>query len=237
MRRWSALGSLLLVVVVAACGSETPSPSGGATRSTAPAPSGGPEITPEPTPIAAGAGADAVFDPIVLKGKGDKTIAFEIPDDAVGLAALSHPGRGVFEVHAVDETGADTQTLVKVSGKYKGVVLFDLVDHSAGFKVHAKGPWVITVQPIASAAAWDGTSTLKGKGDTMVRLTTPSADGATVAMRSTGKSRFTLRAHSADDDVQLFSGVGPVKGQVKLPAETTLIEIRAGGAWSIAPGS
>ena len=237
MRRWSALGSLLLVVVVAACGSETPSPSGGATRTSVPAPSSGTQSTPEPTPILAGAGADAVFDPIVLKGKGDKTVPFAIPDDAVGLAALSHPVGGAFEVQAVDETGADTQTLVKVNGKYQGVVLFDLVDHSVAFKVHAKGPWAITVQPIAGAAAWDGTSTLKGKGDTMVRLTAPSADGATVAMRSTGKSRFTLRAHSADDDALLFTGKGPVKGQVKLPDGTTLLEIRAGGAWSIAPGS
>ncbi len=236
MKRWSALGSLVLVLLVAACGSETPSPSG-ATGSARPGPTSGTASTPEPTPILAGAGEPTLFDPITLKGKGDKTVSFEIPDDAVGIAALSHPGGGVFDVRALDETGAETGTLAKVNGKYKGVVLFDLDAHSVAFKVHAKGPWSIAVQPVTGATTWDGTSTLKGKGDALVRLAAPSADGDTVAMRSTGKTRFVLRAHSDEDDVELFNGRGPVKGQVKLPVETTLLEIRAAGAWSIGPGS
>jgi hypothetical protein len=232
MIRRLLVAPLLVALLVAACGSESPSPSGGTTRTSAPA-SGAPGPTPTPSPIAAGAGAFGEFEPIVLKGKGNKTVEFEIPEDAISLAAMSHPGKGAFQVQALGEDGTVTQSLVKTSGKYSGVVLFDLLDHSVAFKVTAKGPWKITVQPTELGTAWDGTGTLKGKGDAVVLLSPPSEADATLDVRSSSKNRFTIRAHSADEEVYLVNQKGPFKGRLKLPEETLMLEIRAKGNWTL----
>ena len=119
MNRRLLVAPLLVALLVAACGSESPSPSGGTTRTPSPV-SGEAGPTPSPSPIAAGAGAFGEFEPIVLKGKGNKTVEFEIPEDAISLAALSHPGKGAFQVEALGADGKVTQTLVKTSGKYAG---------------------------------------------------------------------------------------------------------------------
>lgn len=234
MNRRLLVAPLLVALLVAACGSESPSPSGATTRTPSPV-SGEAGPTPSPTPIAAGAGAFGEFEPIALKGKGNKTVEFEIPEDAISLAALSHPGKGAFQVEALGADGKVTQTLVKTSGKYAGVVLFDLLDHSVAFKVTAKGPWKITVQPTEAGTAWDGTGTLKGKGDAVVLLSTPSEAKAKLDVRSSGKARFAIRAHNADEEVYLVDQKGAFKGSLELPEETQMLEIRAKGAWSLAP--
>ena len=126
---------MLVALLVAACGSDVALAVGQHDADPVAGLRAPPGRTPARPPIAAGAGAFGEFEPIVLKGKGNKTVEFEIPEDAISLAALSHPGKGAFQVEALDADGKVTQTLVKTSGKYAGVVLFDLLDHSVAFKV------------------------------------------------------------------------------------------------------
>ncbi len=231
MKRW-----LLAVVLVAACGAPPASGSipSGATAGPTTAVGSNPAATPSGSAAPAFVGE---FAPVPLKGKGDKTVTFDIPEDAIGLASLSHPGAGQFDVRSVDEDGRETQVLVKTTGPYKGVVLFDLVDHSVAFKVSADGAWKITVKPTETAPAWDGTSTLKGKTDTVVGLATPSAAGDAIAIAYSGKGRFAVRAHTPEDETYLVDQTGRYKGTKKLPEGTNLLEIRAKGTWSIKPVS
>jgi hypothetical protein len=220
--------------LVAACGSTPPSPSG------TPRPAG----TPNPAASNAAPGPSASagpafigeFAPIELKGKGNKDVTFDIPEDSIAIAALSHPAKGAFTVTGYDEDGTVTQQLVKVNGKYAGTVLFDLVAHSAGFKVQAKGPWKITIKPAEAAKTWDGSKAAKGKGDQVLALTTPTADGTKLLLNASGATPYLVRAHSPDDDVSLLTGTGPAKVTKALPEGTNLLEIVGRGAWQLALG-
>lgn len=221
---------LVIALLVAACGSTTPSPSGAPRGSTAPAAS-----TPADTTVAspkAGPAYVGDYAPIVLKGKGNKTVPFDIPEDSIAIALLSHPGGGKFEVAALGEDGTQNQQLVKLNGKYKGTVLFDLVDHSTAFKVTAKGPWTITVKPSDAASVWNVAKPLKGKGDAVVVLSTPSQDKDTLTFKISGPGAYTVRAHSPDDDVSLLNGTAPAKATKALPEGTEILEIRSTGSWT-----
>lgn len=239
MKRPSVIrrGSPLLVaaLLVAACGSSTPSPSG----SQRPSASG--PVASNAAPQASGeASAPAFvgeFAPIELKGKGNKDVRFDIPEDAIAIATLSHPGKGGFAVAAYDEDGTLTQQLVRVNGKYAGTVLFDLVDHSQSFKVQAKGPWTIVIKPAEAAKPWDGQKATKGKGDQVLRLTTPSVDGTNLMLKAGGRGAYLVRAHSPDDDVDLMSGTSPARVTKALPEGTDLLEIVGRGAWQLALGT
>ncbi len=227
----------VIALVLAACGSSTPSatPSGGVPASIAPATSSASAAPVNASPeVSSGSGAE--FEPIAFKGKGDQVITFDIPDDAIAIASLSHPGTGPFEVTAYGEDGKPTQRIIKTTGKYAGTRLFDLVDHSVSFKVAAKGPWKITVKSTDSAKVWDQVKPLKGKGDAVVLLPAPSVDGDTLAVKTTGKSRFALRAHSADDEVYIIDSAGPIKVEKDLPEGTQLLEISTKAPWTLTKG-
>lgn len=229
---------VVVALLVAACGGAPGSPSiaPGATSGSV-TPDGSASSSSGTAVASAAPEVEGEFAAVSMKGKGDKAVPFEIPEDAIGLAVLSHPGRGRFEVRALDEEGKVTQILVKTTGKYKGVVLFDLVEHSVAFEVSAVGSWKITVKPTDTATAWDGTSTLKGKGDAVVRLTTPSEADAKVAIAYSGKRRFAVRAHTFDDEIWLVDQTGKYKAQNSLPEETVLLEIKATGSWSVKPSA
>ena len=66
-------------------------------------------------------------------------------------------------------------------------------------------------------------------------LSTPSEAKAKLDVRSSGKSRFMIRAHNADEEIYLVNQKGAFKGSVELPEETQMLEIRAKGAWSMTP--
>src|SRR5262249_38241236 len=173
------------------------------------------------------------FAPIEIKGKGNKDVTFEIPEDAIAIASMSHPAKGAFNVAAYDEDGDLTQQLVKVNGKYAGTVLFDLKDHSVAFKVQAKGPWKIVVKPAEAAKPWDGAKATKGKGDQVLRLTTPAADGTNLLLKTSGTLPYVVRAHSPDDDIDLMTGTSPAKITKALPVGTDLLEIVGRGPWQV----
>jgi hypothetical protein len=220
---------------VAACGSTPPSSSPttrpAATGPVAPASSGGaPEASAEAGPEFVGA-----FAPITLKGKGDMEQAtFEIPEDAIAIATLSHPSKGPFIVTAYDEDGVVTKQLVKTNGKYGGTVLFDLQDHSVYFRVQSKGSWKITIKPAEAAKAWDGAKATKGKGDQVLRLTNPTVAGIDLQLKASGTAPYVVRAHSPEDDIDLMEGAGPGKVAKELPEGTDLLEIVGRGAWQLA---
>jgi hypothetical protein len=167
---------LVIAVLVAACGSNPPSPSGSA----GPAATPGNPVASDAVQPSASAGTAFVgeFPPITMQGKGTQSVTFTIPDDAIAIAALSHPAKGTFTVTALDETGKATKTLVKTNGKYSGTVLFDLDTHSVGFRVQSKGPWKIIVLPAEAAKAWDGTKLTRGAGDAVLRRRLPVVDAA-----------------------------------------------------------
>lgn len=197
----------------------------------------GPEPTEEPfvedpTP------APVTFETITIKGKGNKVAKFKIPEEAVGIATITHSGSRNFIVSTVDASGDETDLLVNEIGKYKGTVLFDesAGAHSVAFKIEASGSWTVVIKPLLSATNWDGVDTLKGSGDAVRELVPPSDGFVTLAMTYKGDGNFIVSAYSPDGIELLVNEIDSFKGEVLLPDGTFLLEVSADGPWSANPG-
>jgi hypothetical protein len=179
------------------------------------------------------------FEPITLKGRGDKVARFKIPADAAAIATIKATGRDNFAVWTLDASGSETDLLVNEIGAYAGTVLFDENegDHSVAFEVTASGSWTIRVKPISAARVWEPTGSLKGKGDDVVQLTPPATGLSATDVRHTGKGNFAIWAYSTDGTDLLVNDIGRYSGQVLLPDGTFLLAITADGSWTMsAPG-
>lgn len=198
---------------------------------TTPAPT--PEQTPEPTSDPTPEPTLALsFQPITLKGRGDKIVRFEIPEDAVGVATIKHTGGGNFAVWTVDEFGDETDLLVNEIGSYSGRVLFDEQGHSVAFSVEAGGSWSIVINPIEKAPTWSGNGTIDGTSDQVVRLTGDTGGFAILNMRFRGDGNFAIWAYGASGTDLLVNEIGSYSGEALLGG-AILLEIIADGPWEL----
>ena len=153
------------------------------------------------------------------------------------IANITGSGKRNFAVETLDASGDLNQLLVNEIGAYKGTRLFDatLDQHSVAMKVTSSGSWSIVIAPVSSAGKWNGSSTLKGKGDD-VTIVQPAISGLAAAKTThTGKHNFAVTAYTADDYDLLINEIGKYSGEVQLPDGTVLLEMEADGAWSVKP--
>jgi hypothetical protein len=183
--------------------------------------------TPDPEPA---------FAAIELSGSGNSVPRFEIPEDTVAIAEITHSGGANFVVWTLDDSGAQTDLLVNTIGAYSGTLLFDeqLGSHSVAFDVEADGAWTIVVRPVTEAFSWDGAETLSGTGDDVAILEPPSSGLKSVDLTHQGDANFAIWAYGSTTDL-LVNEVGQYSGEVLLPDGTFLLEITANGAWTISP--
>lgn len=209
----------------------TPEPTPEATPEATPEPTPDPtpEPTPEPTPPPA---ASLDFEPITLKGRGDKVARFRIPEDAAAMASINYSGSGNFAVWTLDSSGDETDLLVNEIGSYKGRVLFDESGHSIAFKIEASGAWGITVNPIQKVPKWDGTEPRKGSSDDVVRLTRDTSPLATLKLSHRGAGNFAIWAYGSSGTDLLVNEIGRYSGEVLL-GDAFLFEIVADGDWQM----
>lgn len=261
-RKWIAIGGslvvILLLVSLASGGTKIqPSPAAGlssprasATQATPDAsprtndPSEGPTdaATDQPTDEPAATespdnGVAPAFKPIALSGRGKRVARFKIPSDSPAIATFKYNGRGNFVVWTVDASGHTTDLLVNTIGRYDGTRIFDTDDgsHSIAFKIEASGPWSAKVKPVTSARRWNGTSTIKGRGDEVLLLADGISGFATATIKHAGKENFVVLSYSPDGSELLVNEIGRFSGQVLIPDGTLLFEVQADGTWSINP--
>jgi hypothetical protein len=199
-----------------------------------PAPTTQPQTSQAPDSLPA-----ATFKDITLTGKGDKVAKFKIPQDATAIAVLTHNGSSNFAVESIDSSGATLGLLVNTIGKYSGTVLFDVNagEHSVAFKITADGPWSATIKPVTEAKAWNPSTTLKGTGDNVYRLSPASSGLVTLDLTFRGDGNFAVRSYSQDGADLLANEIDNFSGQVLLPDDTFLFEVLAnGGTWTAKPG-
>ncbi len=194
-----------------------------------PTPTPAPTPMPEPTPAPT---AQMDFAPIKKSGRGDKIMKFKIPEDAIGMASLTHAGSGNFAVWAVDASGDETDLLVNDIGRYKGRVLFDERDHSVAFKITASGSWTVTINPVQKIPKWNGSEPRKGSGDYVIRLTGTAAEGfGILKLNHRGDGNFAIWAYGSSTDL-LVNEIGRYSGEVLL-GDAQVLEITANGAWTL----
>jgi hypothetical protein len=183
------------------------------------------EPTPEPT-------LELDFEPIELKGRGDKVARFKIPEGAAAMAAFTHSGSGNFAVWAIDESGDETDLLVNDIGRYKGRVLFDEEGHTVAFKIKASAGWTAKISPIQKIPRWDGVGTRKGTGDYVLVMTGDTGGFAVLKATHRGSGNFVIWAYGSSGTELLVNDIGRYNGEVLL-GDAILLEIKADGAWTL----
>jgi hypothetical protein len=191
------------------------------------------EPSPEPTD---GASASS-FEPIRLKGRGDKVARFDTPEEAAALAEFRYDGKSNFIVTSVAEDGSRNALLVNEIGRYRGTVLFDTSEHSVAFRVETTGPWAATVKPVSAARRWDASERLTGEGDDVVLITPPTSGLKTSRLRSRGESNLIVLVYTLSGGRELLvNEIGDYDGEVLLPADSFLMTVEAHGSrWSASP--
>ena len=157
---------------------------------------------------------------------------FTIPEDTAAIAVISHNGASNFAVFSVAADGSENDLLVNAIGGYSGTVLFDENTgvHSVAFEVTADGAWTITVKPVTSARAWDGSSPLNGSGDEVVQISPFISGLTTVTVQHTGSSNFAVFAYSSSGTDLLVNEIGAYLGEVLLGDGTFLLKVTADGS-------
>lgn len=243
MRRpLAAILAAFLALIVAGCGSSTPtiapsasppaSPTATASPSASPTVSAsvGPSQVPSEPPI-------ATFPPITLKGTGDGSPKFTLPQNVSALAVISNTGAGTFIVQTVAADGTTIETLVADDGAYHGTLLFDAKsgDNAVGFTVVSGGAWTIVVRPVSAARLWNGTGTVKGVGSDVLLVRPPTSAALTATLTHTGSSAFTVTDYTTAGDITTVLDVtGSFNGKEQLGAGTGILQVEADGSWSIA---
>ena len=199
-----------------------------------------PTSTPIPTPTSAPTAVPTPaldFSAIALSGKGNKVPKFTIPVAAAAMATITNSGGANFAVWSIGADGSKQELLVNVIGKYSGTVLFDTGsgEHSVAFEVDSSGSWTITVKPVQMARVWDGSSKLSGTGDDVVMLVPPSQGLTTEGITYSGSSNFAVWSYADTSRDLLVNVIGKYSGQSLLPSGTDLLQVEAGGAWTVAP--
>jgi hypothetical protein len=179
---------------------------------------------------------EAAFDPIRLRGRGNRVARFRIPRDAAAIAEIKHRGSSNFAVWTVNRGGRKLDLLVNTIGNYEGTVLFDEQEgqHSVAFQIEADGQWNIRVLPVTEARQWNGRKQLTGKGDSVIRLNPSSSGLATTRIQHRGSSNFAVEAYGETYDL-LVNEIGRYRGESLLPNRTVLLEITADGQWTFSP--
>jgi hypothetical protein len=149
----------------------------------------------------------------------------------IDVVTLSHDGRSSFIVTAVQDEANQTETLTSAIGPYNGQRPL-VVEGPLSFHVTADGDWTLKVQPLATGA----TPNFSGTGDAVSAYFDPPPP-ATWSVSYDGQSSFYVEAQCLGGSVVVEDGTGAVHAtpQVAFPRGPCFWEVRADGAFSLAP--
>jgi hypothetical protein len=194
-----------------------------------PAPSG-PTPVPEPPQVRDLAGRG-----VAVEGHGSATSQEVVPQYNGGMAVgievvtISHDGRSTFIVTALQ--GQQSENITTAIGAYKGQRPL-VVQGPVSFQVTADGDWSLRIQPMASG----GQPSFSGSGDS-VSAYFPPPPAHTWNVAYDGQTNFLVWAHCLGGSIVVEDKSGPFQDtpQVEFPRGPCFWEVRADGAWSLAP--
>ncbi len=194
-----------------------------------PEPETEPKPEPEPEPEVVEPAADVVY-----SGTGDTILQIELPagPDSIGIATMAHSGSSNFAVWSLDANLNQSDLLVNEIGSYAGTVPFNLstAERITALEISADGAWTVTLRDVLSIRELPGSSTTTGQGDDVLVYL---GDATIADLAHTGDSNFAVWSYGTSSDL-VVNEIGSYTGEVRWPAGTSLIEISANGAWTIA---
>src|SRR5690606_35472125 len=152
-----------------------------------------------------------------------------------GIAILRHSGESNFAVWSATPSGRNSELLVNRIGDYSGTVVVNVYPWSttAGFKIHADGPWTMKFAPISYAPLWKH-SKVNSRGDKVLKLKAPTRGFRTLRYDHSGSSNFVVYAFpTSGSPALLVNKIGRVSGRVAIPAGTRYVSVQADGRWTL----
>jgi hypothetical protein len=208
---------------------DTPGPTNTSAPTNTPAPTRTPRPTSTPKPTLT---PTPVPSPLEFTGSGDQIVEVD-KGDWPGTIHCVYNGGSNFVVINHDADGNTIDLLVNTIGKYEGTRILDgrEGDHTTRLEVKASGDWAITIYPLAPEYVRTMTvpGTYSSTGDDVVVLTGGTPDLATFDHQ--GTSNFVVMAYGTGVDL-LVNEIGNYHGQVIIPKDTVLFEVRADGTWT-----
>ncbi|MFI7057432.1 hypothetical protein ACIBLB_35700 [Streptosporangium canum] len=176
------------------------------------------------------------IEPKTYSGTGAKVVKFD-PISDPALVTFTHTGSANFIVTALDSSGATQEVPVNAIGSYSGTRMLSPRNNTqiAALEIKADGQWTADVKPLSAARTWSG-PVIEGRGDQVLRLDPPAEGLATAQVTHSGKANFIVQTHGGSVLNLPINEIGNYSGEVQLPSGTTLVEIRADGAWSFRRG-
>ena len=105
-------------------------------------------------------------------------------------------------------------------------------DDLSALKITADGTWKVVVKALEKAPRFDGSAT--GRGDAV--LLVPAGvlrDLATAKVSHVGTRNFVIRGYGSGAFDLLVNEIGKYSGEIVIADDTTVLEVRASGTWSI----
>lgn len=231
MRRMKRVGAVAAALVVAGLSSGCSTTSAQASRTTPVStlatttssskagPTSATKSMPPPPPIAS---------PTWFSGSGDAIVPITKPAGSTAVIATitgNQYGKH-FDVRALD--GYQTQ-LVATTAPYHGSTLLDpLGTTTTQLRVHAIGPWTITLSDARSAPIF--TAGYRGSGD-VVLLDESRGRTATISVGGSGPFRISMYGNGRA--YRPIIETGPWSGTVAWPTGVGLVAVQATGPWTI----
>jgi hypothetical protein len=190
----------------------------------------GPTPVPQPPEI-----TDLPGRGVAIQGHGTATTDDVTPQYSGGLAigidlvTLTHDGQSTFIVSSVEN--GQSEQLTSAIGAYKGQRPL-VVEGPVSFEVTADGAWTISITQMSNG----GKPPFSGQGDAVSAYFTPPAAG-TWNISHDGQSNFFVYAHCLGGSIVVEDKTGPFEDspQVEFGRGPCFWEVRADGAWSMAP--
>ncbi len=174
--------------------------------------------------------------PIPVMGTGEMQVDVQ-KWEGPALLHAKYPGRDDFTVQSARGGSGPLptlKTLINAIGPYEGIVPLDFEPGrpTTQLMIKAAGPWVLEIQPLASAKPYQVPTTVNGKGDDVILLS-GSTPGTVMAI-ATGRGTFTVTAYTRSGDTQaLVSEGAPYTGVAAMAADVYALAVHGTGSWSL----
>lgn len=171
--------------------------------------------------------------PIEFTGNGDSIVDFINPFDVAITHITGNASSHHFAVTNYGIDGNSIDLLVNTTDAYNGIRPLDFGrdEHTTRFEVKASDEWRIEILPITSARVLIVPGVIEGIGDDVIFL-----DGATPDIAkingNTESRHFAVISYGNHSDL-LVNTTDPYEGTVIIKGNSTTIEIKANGSWSI----
>lgn len=180
-----------------------------------------PEEESEPEPIP---------DPNKYEGTGDSVIKIESPDEGPVVLYVKGNSEGRhFAVKGYDENDNQTELFVNTTDAYEGITL-DPSGTTTVLEIKAQGSWVVEARSYRSMRTIESPGSIEGSGDEVL-LVEGDTTLATISGNKEGR-HFAVKGYNPRADL-LVNTTDVYEGTTKMSKDTFLLEVIAGGDWSI----